>query len=501
MKIFDSQNKIIWRDKKENFQLPSRIGKGARASTDIGSGKVSSIKIIGRKISGDGVTCLCIRDKNKVTLFSKTFKFTKTSLSEITFREEVKGDDLEILIIRPKSSVGAVYVQRVLIEGPGESCSRPKRSPNGKPIDYPELTKNLTRQMRLAIIVPYGIYGGGEVYIKNLISGGRRDFEIDVLFLSKNKLMNELETCPVNVIKLGGASGLRSRLHSDRYDYIVFYNSKKVYDILLEKKRQKTFSSKIIEIYHSDFTWSDAISKIRSRTHIDKMFRVAEGLAKDITGIKESDKVCVPVGVDFSRFRGVWQWPTDVRKDYKKTIGMVARLSPEKNIDYAMSIMKLLPEYQLIVLGEGPLRKKLENRKVAENISNVSFLGHKVNVEEYYSIFDALLLTSKIEGTPISIVEALMCGLPVFSTPVGQIESVYSGLRGVIMLTRDVDKDAEKLRGFNLNRFEGSDLEAFAVRRHNIDRVRDLFFSNILNASSSFAAIDGDALVLDGEYV
>jgi len=502
MRVFDSQRKIIWSGERGELKCPFRLGPKRSVSAEIGAAAVSTVKIVGRKISGDGLISLLIKDSKKVVVFSKSFKFTKNSSSEISFASNINGADLSVFVIRPKSSSGTVLIDRVLMEGVAHSAiSKRKKKDKADLVNYPEMTNSLTRRMNLAIIIPYGIYGGGEVYIKNLISNGHKDFNIDVLFVAKNRLMKELKGCPVKTTSLGGISGLKARLNSDRYDAVVFYNSKKVYDILEAKRSQENFSADIIEIYHSDFLWSDAISSIRHRGCVDKLFRVSSGLAQDITGIDAQDKICVPVGVDSKRFKGKHIWPNDVSKSFKRTIGMVARLSPEKNINYAMSIMKMLPEYQLVVLGSGPLRHKLEERKEAEGIRNVTFVGYKDLVEQYYSIFDALLLTSKIEGTPISIVEALMCGLPVFTTPVGQIEHNYSNLYGVNMLSGDVATDSESLRLFDYDGFSGDELKSFAESNHSLDHIKDLFFSNILTPSSSFALPTEGTFVLEGEYV
>jgi len=506
MRIFDSQKRVTWffekSMKKDGVRAPFRFGPKKSAFAEIGSAAVSSIKIIGRKVSGDGAINLIVKDDKNIVVLSKSFKFTKNSSSEVSFDSDIDGTGLKIFIVKPASSIGTICIDRVLAEGVLHD-SRPPRDASTKvnSVNYAEITKALSRSLNLAVIVPYGIYGGGEVYIKNLISNGHKDFNIDVLFVAKNRLQKELEGCPVNTVGLRGLSGLDSYLRSDRYDAIVFYNSKKIYDILRKKKLQENFSADIIEIYHSDFLWSDAVSSIRYRECVDKLFRVSSGLAQDIVGVDEKDKVCVPVGVDPERFKKRHVWPNDVSESFERTIGMVARLSAEKNINYAMDIMKRIPGYQLVVLGAGPLLGELEGRKKAEGISNVTFVGHKDLVEQYYNIFDALLLTSRIEGTPISIVEALMCGLPIFTTPVGQIEHNYAGLSGVTWLSGDAETDAEALRSFDYNGFSGDELKSFSANKHGLGRVRDLFFSNILNHSLLFSAPCDGTLVLEGEYI
>jgi len=504
MRVFDTQRKVIWLEGSKKSKCPLRLGPKSVVSTKIGSAKISAIKIIGRKVSGDGFITILIKNDRKATVFSKSFKLTKKALSEISFPSDISGSNLNIFIKRPASSSGSVHIERVLMEGVTYGASLGRATKKGRKvedIDYKGITDKLSRRMNLAIIIPYGLYGGGEVYVKNLISDGHKDFNIDVLFPAANRLMDELSGCSPSVVRAGGISGLASRLHSNRYDAVVFYNSKKIYEMLRKKRQDGAFSSDVIEIYHSDFLWSDAVASIRHREGVDKLFRVSEGLAKDITGLSDSQKICVPVGVDPGRFEKRYSWPSDVKKNYKRTIGMVARLSPEKNIEHALSVMKLLPEFQLVILGSGPLGDDLKRRKESENISNVTFLGHKRNVEQYNNAFDALLLTSKIEGTPISIIEAMMCGLPVFTTPVGQIRSNYSNLHGVNMLSGEVGADADVLKSFDYENFDGSELRDFSIKKHGLQQVRETFFTSILNSSLSSAHLREGVFVLDGVYI
>ena len=52
------------------------------------------------------------------------------------------------------------------------------------------------------------------------------------------------------------------------------------------------------------------------------------------------------------------------------------------------------------------------------------FLGYQEDVAPFYAAFDALILPSSNEGTPVSAIEALAAGRPVVATRVGGVPDV-----------------------------------------------------------------------------
>lgn len=499
MRVFDSQQKVIWKSGGRLDKKPSRLKPREFIYADIDAKKITKISIIGRRLSGCGFTTIEIRDKKNSTLFSKSFKLPKAS-SELIFNCNIKGIGLEVLLKRSPSSAGSVCIDRLVLDGHRHNGLK-KEAIKKEAINYRDLTNRLIRRVNLAIIVPYSIYGGGEVFIKNIIEKGYPNFNIDVLFLAKNKLQEKLSDQYVNLFYLGGLKKLESHLRKDRYDYVVFYNSKQVYECLKNKKLTKRLNSDIIEIYHSNFLWNDAVASLRHRSCVSKIFKVSDRLAEDITGIESSNKVLIPVGVDPKVFSGEYPWPADVKKGYEKTIGLVARLSPEKNIEYALSLVDRIPEYQLVVVGAGPERSRLDRFVTNRQITNVTFVGHKENPEQYYNFFDAFLLTSKIEGTPLTIVEAMMCGIPVFTMPAGEIEYNYSEVEGVTILTGSVEEDASKIKGFDYSRFDKNNMINFSKNMHGIEGVKKRFFDALSCSGLPESPQNDDSFLLPGVYV
>jgi L-malate glycosyltransferase len=65
--------------------------------------------------------------------------------------------------------------------------------------------------------------------------------------------------------------------------------------------------------------------------------------------------------------------------------------------------------------------------------NHVHFLGYKRDIDQYMAAFDLLLLTSKYEGAPLVVYEALMSGVPVVSSDVGAVSECVMPSTGAIV--------------------------------------------------------------------
>jgi glycosyltransferase involved in cell wall biosynthesis len=107
-------------------------------------------------------------------------------------------------------------------------------------------------------------------------------------------------------------------------------------------------------------------------------------------------------------------------------IGWVGRLSREKGPDLLLdAVARLRARAQVVVIGDGPMRSLLAERARALGLDAVvSFAGLHDNAARLFAAFDVLALTSRTEGTPMVLLEAMWAGVPIVATRVGGVPDI-----------------------------------------------------------------------------
>ena len=106
----------------------------------------------------------------------------------------------------------------------------------------------------------------------------------------------------------------------------------------------------------------------------------------------------------------------------RSVVGCVARLSPEKGVDFLLSAAKMLPEVQFIIAGEGPDAESLMNLAP----SNVEFLGRVDKTRDVYHAADVLVIPSRSEGQGIVALEAMAASCPVIASDAGGLSTMLT---------------------------------------------------------------------------
>jgi glycosyltransferase involved in cell wall biosynthesis len=129
------------------------------------------------------------------------------------------------------------------------------------------------------------------------------------------------------------------------------------------------------------------------------------------------------------------------------TITMVARFSRQKDHELLLRALGGVdgqPKVQLV--GSGPLLEQVRLQARALRSIDVQFLGDRSDVPELLSRSDIVVLASRFEGLPISIIEAMRAGLPVVATDVGGVsELVHDGVTGYLVPPSDVEALRSKI--------------------------------------------------------
>lgn len=111
-------------------------------------------------------------------------------------------------------------------------------------------------------------------------------------------------------------------------------------------------------------------------------------------------------------------------------IGWVGRLSSEKGPDLLLEALASLPVIAgltVSIIGTGPMEVDLQRFSQEHGLSDtVRFHGKIAGASSLFRGFDLLALTSRTEGTPISILEGMAAGNPILATRVGGIPEMLS---------------------------------------------------------------------------
>jgi GalNAc-alpha-(1->4)-GalNAc-alpha-(1->3)-diNAcBac-PP-undecaprenol alpha-1,4-N-acetyl-D-galactosaminyltransferase len=124
----------------------------------------------------------------------------------------------------------------------------------------------------------------------------------------------------------------------------------------------------------------------------------------------------------------------------------VGKLTHQKGFDLLIrafaQVKSRHPEWTLTILGEGNMRQELESLCTQLNLEDfVSMPGAVKNVDAYLRKADIFALTSRYEGFPVSLGEAMACGVPVIATDClsGPREMIHDGKDGILVVPENVD--------------------------------------------------------------
>lgn len=183
----------------------------------------------------------------------------------------------------------------------------------------------------------------------------------------------------------------------------------------------------------------------RAWARTDRLLAVSACLADRIAAIVDVPRAGIQVirnGVDADRFKAPKRaearlslgMPADVL-----AVGTVGRLVDVKDhrtlLDACAILMSQNIRFRCLIAGEGPLRAALEAQITALGLNrHVQLLGHRHDIERVLAGLDILVLTSKSEGLPNTVLEAMAAGVAVVSTRNGGAdELIEDGRSGVLI--------------------------------------------------------------------
>ena len=147
------------------------------------------------------------------------------------------------------------------------------------------------------------------------------------------------------------------------------------------------------------------------------------------------------------------------------------RLVGQKGFDLLLDALALARrrDLHLTILGDGPLRAELGARAAARGIAErVYFAGFQRNPYPTLAAADLFVLSSRYEGFPNVVLEALACGTPVVATPaLGGVRELLDGIAGCIV----ADEISAPALADALDRWQSSRVPPDAVAPYAVERI------------------------------
>lgn len=168
--------------------------------------------------------------------------------------------------------------------------------------------------------------------------------------------------------------------------------------------------------------------KIRMMPYLTHMFTCGIEAGKWLYGKKnEKNFIQLNNAIDSKKFIYNKELEFLIRKELKienkLVVGHVGRFTEEKNhvriVDIFEKIQEIKKDAILILIGDGPLKIKIEQTVKKKKLENkVLFLGVRPDIDRLLQSFDLFLFPSVFEGLPVSVIEAQAAGLQCFISDV-----------------------------------------------------------------------------------
>ncbi len=320
--------------------------------------------------------------------------------------------------------------------------------------------------MRVCHIITKPELGGAQLSTLNILSYlSSENHEISLVTSGKGPLLDDFKR--LKDVKIVTLDCLKRAINPilDIYAFIRIYHIYRCYkyDIVHTHSskagiigRLAAGLAKIPSVYHTVHGWSfnDFQNPVRKKLFI-LLERLAAVFTTKIICVSESDIKkglrcniaprekfkLVKYGIPLEKFKTI---SADINVKKKEiaivtdgpVVGMIACLKPQKApLDYiraAEIVFKKIPDVNFLLIGDGVMREQCVSflKKTGLN-GNFILTGWRRDIPELLDILDVLVLSSKWEGMPISLIEALCKGKPVVATDTGgTAELIKDGVNG-----------------------------------------------------------------------
>lgn len=352
---------------------------------------------------------------------------------------------------------------------------------------------------RVAFYTDAAQIGGAETVARTLLSGLDPRFEVTVVGAHRDVVNHLVAARP-------GASAQIVAPIEDRSDVAAMWGLRR----LLRELKPDIFHANLSEGSSCQYALLMALSvpnlrvvatenspmgvrselsrtiKRRSAPLFDAHIGVGGAAARLVeadVGLSEGSVEVIPNAI------AVIDHPPRTRNDSTVRVVAVSRFDPVKGLDVLIDAIghldrDSLPEFELVIFGDGPERPNLEAQIERLGVDDlVTLAGWTDDVRRALVEFDLFVLPSRLEGLPMSLLEAMHASVPVIATDVGSVREVLdTDDVGIVVPPGDPERLAEAMASLIADPQRRSSL---AAAGHQVAMARHTAESNV----AAYAAV------------
>jgi len=328
----------------------------------------------------------------------------------------------------------------------------------------------------LHIIDSGGLYGAEVMLLELIIEQRKQGIDAQLCSIGSNncekkeiEIKANFEKIPLYVVRMGSgfsASGANKIVkYAHRHDFDIMHSHGYKPSILLALLPGFIRRMPTVRTLHG-WTSANKLSKIYFYEYLDVLLlRRSTAVVAVNKSIFKKKNIDYKKNIKFSVVEnGISKKAPLIDNDetiVKKILNIkgddylicsIGRLSYEKGFDIllrAFSELKKNDEsYKLIIFGEGELEENLFKLAKDLDISDkVCFFGYHDNASKYLPLMDVYVNSSRSEGMPITLLEAMRSGCPIVATNVGGVsEMLNNGEYGVLADSENIDQIVEGIK-------------------------------------------------------
>ena len=299
--------------------------------------------------------------------------------------------------------------------------------------------------------------GGAERLILTQVqTGDHADFDYRVVRLidHKDHLVPELRSAGVDVASVGAGPSwplaLARHLRSVRPD-IVHAHSPLIAAAVRLLRLVRGLDARVVSTEHNRWPRHHRLTRALNRAtgSIDDLtIAVSDDVRSSMSASRRPDTIVIHHGIAVDDVASLRSRRDEVRTELgigpaQVVIGIVANFRPEKDYETflaaASAAVGRRHDLYFVVVGQGPGEIDFRRRVEASGLADrVTVTGYRPDAVAVMSAFDVFTLTSRHEGRPVALLEAMALGLPVVATRAGGIpETITAGHDGLLVAVGD----------------------------------------------------------------